>query len=70
MSSRAATPPLLFIDHGLAAKIAAEAETARTQIRRAKRYLTKCESSSGQRAHGDAHDAERTLDRILAMLRA
>lgn len=61
--------PLLFIDHTTSARVVAEVETARAQIRRSLRYLTKCESPAGRAAHGDAHDAEKTLDRIVTLLK-
>ena len=61
--------PPLFVDHREAATIAAELEAARVQIRRAIRYLTKTESAAGRRAHGDAHDAEKSIERALALLK-
>lgn len=61
--------PRLFVDHNDAATLEQELETARVQVRRAIRFLTKCESAAGQRAHGDAHDAEKTIERALSMLR-
>jgi hypothetical protein len=61
--------PRLFVDHNDAATLEQELEAARTQIRRAIRYLTKAESAAGQRAHGDAHDAERSIERALKLLK-
>lgn len=64
-----ASTPRLFVDHNDAATLEQELETARVQMRRAIRFLTKCESAAGQRAHGDANDAEKSIERALRLLK-
>jgi hypothetical protein len=59
----------LFLDHQTSAEVLRELETARVQVRRAIRYLTKAESPRGRAAHGDAHDAEKTLERAISLLK-
>lgn len=62
-------PVPLFLDGRDAARALEELDVALAQVRRAMRYLTKCESPAGVSAHQNAYSAEGAIERAIGMIR-